>query len=184
MNSVIAKNLKEIRRSMNISLSELAERTYVSKSMIGQIERGESSPTISTLCKISSGLNIPFENLLRTEDEVVTVIKEAEVEPKLSNHGHCRMFPLIPVRYDRTFEMYDIILDPGASSETAVHENGTKEFLYVYEGQLTMSVGTPEEEYKIGECTMISFPADRWHEYRNDSERIARAVLIIQYNRG
>ena len=45
----IAFNLKRIRKSKNMSLDMLAERTGVSKSMLGQIERGESNPTVSTI---------------------------------------------------------------------------------------------------------------------------------------
>ena len=48
----IAFNLKRIRKSKNMSLDMLAERTGVSKSMLGQIERGESNPTVSTLSLI------------------------------------------------------------------------------------------------------------------------------------
>ena len=45
----IALNLKRIRKSKNMSLDMLAERTGVSKSTLGQIERGESNPTVSTI---------------------------------------------------------------------------------------------------------------------------------------
>ena len=44
----IAVNLKRIRKSRNMSLDMLAEKTGVSKSMLGQIERGESNPTVAT----------------------------------------------------------------------------------------------------------------------------------------
>lgn len=32
----------------------------MSKAMLGQIERNESSPTVATLWKIATGLNVPF----------------------------------------------------------------------------------------------------------------------------
>ena len=60
----IAFNLKRIRKSKNMSLDMLAERTGVSKSMLGQIERGESNPTVSTIGKIVEGLKVPFEQLI------------------------------------------------------------------------------------------------------------------------
>ena len=55
----IALNLKRIRKSKNMSLDMLAERTGVSKSTLGQIERGESNPTVSTIGKIVEGLKVP-----------------------------------------------------------------------------------------------------------------------------
>lgn len=60
----IALNLKRIRKSKNMSLDMLAERTGVSKSTLGQIERGESNPTVSTIGKIVEG----FEGAFRTAD--------------------------------------------------------------------------------------------------------------------
>ena len=60
----IGSNLKRIRKAQKMSLDMLAKKTGVSKSMLGQIERGESSPTISTLGKIVDGIPVPLEELL------------------------------------------------------------------------------------------------------------------------
>ena len=55
MSGIIAENLKRIRKENKWSLDTVSDMTGVSKSMLGQIERGESSPTISTLWKIATG---------------------------------------------------------------------------------------------------------------------------------
>ena len=67
----IALNLKRIRKSKNMSLDMLAERTGVSKSMLGQIERGKSNPTVSTIGKIVEGLKVPFEQLIYDRKEIM-----------------------------------------------------------------------------------------------------------------
>ena len=74
----IALNLKRIRKSHHMSLDMMAEKTGVSKSMLGQIERGESNPTISTIGKIVEGLRIPFEQTGKFE--LLSVRLEAETE--------------------------------------------------------------------------------------------------------
>lgn len=56
----LAATLKHLRQQRGWSLSRLAEETGVSKAMLGQIERNESSPTVATLWKIATGLNVPF----------------------------------------------------------------------------------------------------------------------------
>lgn len=56
----LAATLKSLRQQRGWSLSRLAEETGVSKAMLGQIERNESSPTVATLWKIATGLNVPF----------------------------------------------------------------------------------------------------------------------------
>lgn len=56
----LATTLKSLRQQRGWSLSRLAEETGVSKAMLGQIERNESSPTVATVWKIATGLNVAF----------------------------------------------------------------------------------------------------------------------------
>ena len=63
----LAATLKKLRQERAWSLSKLAEETGVSKAMLGQIERNESSPTVATLWKIATGLNVPFSVFITPE---------------------------------------------------------------------------------------------------------------------
>lgn len=60
----IASTLKTLRKERGWSLDKTAQETGVSKAMLGQIERAESSPTIATLWKIASALKWLHEYLL------------------------------------------------------------------------------------------------------------------------
>ena len=60
----IGENLKNIRKSMGLSLDAVSSMTGVSKTMLSQIERSESVPTLATVSKIANGLKILFDNLL------------------------------------------------------------------------------------------------------------------------
>src|ERR1044071_6634434 len=64
INSRISKTLKSLRQERGWSLDKAADETGVSKSMLGQIERGESSPTIAVLWKIASGFSTPFSSFI------------------------------------------------------------------------------------------------------------------------
>ncbi|MGN9542376.1 helix-turn-helix domain-containing protein [Escherichia coli] len=59
----LSTTLKQLRQQRGWSLSRLAEATGVSKAMLGQIERNESSPTVATLWKIATGLTCHFQHL-------------------------------------------------------------------------------------------------------------------------
>lgn len=72
----ISINLRKIRKEQNMSLDMLSERTLVSKSMLGQIERGESNPTITTIAKICEGLRIGIEDLLYREKDPISLVKK------------------------------------------------------------------------------------------------------------
>ena len=58
----ISLTLKKLRQEKGWSLDKAAEKTGVSKAMLGQIERQESSPTIATLWKIASGFDTSFSS--------------------------------------------------------------------------------------------------------------------------
>ena len=74
INSVVADNLKRLRDERKLSLEATAKLSGVSKSMLGQIERGEANPTVSTVWKIAGGLKISFTDLMtRPEKDYETV---------------------------------------------------------------------------------------------------------------
>ena len=60
----LATTLRALRQQREWSLARLAQETGVSKAMLGQIERNESSPTVATLWKIATGLNVPFSTFI------------------------------------------------------------------------------------------------------------------------
>ncbi len=57
---IIAKNLVKLRKHRNLTLDQVSELTGVSKAMLAQIEKGKSSPTVTTLWKIANGLQVSF----------------------------------------------------------------------------------------------------------------------------
>lgn len=60
--NTIGERLKEIRANRVLTLDDTAKITGVSKPMLGQIERGQSIPTITTLWKIATGLKVPLSS--------------------------------------------------------------------------------------------------------------------------
>ena len=57
-------NLRPLRQKAGLSLSQAATLTGVSKAMLGQVERGESSPTLETLWKLAKGFDLPLTALI------------------------------------------------------------------------------------------------------------------------
>ena len=83
MNTIVAKNIKRLREEKKLSMEELSKLSSVSKSMLAQIERGEGNPTLSTLCKISNGMKVPFDALTVRPERVYEIVKTSKVQPLL-----------------------------------------------------------------------------------------------------
>ncbi|MBX9996448.1 XRE family transcriptional regulator [Priestia megaterium] len=179
INLIIAKNLKNFRESKKLSLEKVAELTGVSKTMIGQIERGESSPTITTIWKIANGLKISFTSLINNPQPDTKVISKTDIQILSEDNGKYQVYPYFPFEDDRRFEVYSVEIEEGGSLDADSHREGTEEFITVFEGELTISVNS--NEYTIKSGNAIRFKADRAHSYYNRGKTLAKLSMIIYY---
>ena len=67
LQTIISNNLRQLRKDRAWSLTQAAEQTGVSKAMLGQIEREESSPTIATLWRIAKGFKVSMSSLIERQ---------------------------------------------------------------------------------------------------------------------
>ncbi|WP_066253899.1 helix-turn-helix domain-containing protein [Neobacillus drentensis] len=179
INLIIAKNLKAFRERKKLSLEKVAEITGVSKTMIGQIERGESSPTITTIWKIANGLKISFTSLINNPQPDTKVILKNDVQTLFEDNGKYRLYPFFPFEEDRRFEVYSVEIEVGGFLSSESHREGTEEFLTVFEGELTVQVNNIEYTVKNGDS--IRFMADRPHTYYNSGGTLSRLSMVIYY---
>src|SRR3954447_2973329 len=64
----IGPRVRALREAMDLSLSDLAERSGVSAPMLSQVERGETSPTLAVASRIAAGLELTLSQLLRLDE--------------------------------------------------------------------------------------------------------------------
>jgi transcriptional regulator with XRE-family HTH domain len=180
LNNVIANNLKRLREERKLSLDKVAELTGVSKSMLGQIERGDSNPTITTVWKIANGLRISFTTLMNIPHSDTVVIEQKDIEPLIEDNGKYRLYPFFPYEDGRRFEMYSIEIDKGGYLSAEAHGEGTQEFITVFDGELTIRV--LEEEFIVTMGNSIKFKADKPHVYHNSGTQLTRVSMVIYYS--
>lgn len=173
----IALNLKRIRKSKNMSLDMLAERTGVSKSMLGQIERGESNPTVSTIGKIVEGLKVPFEQLIYDRKEIMVMPSPEEAPIFREKEGQYRIYVMLPFDAGRNFEIYQGELARNAQMESDSHGEQTWEYLTVVSGEIELMLD--ERSFRVKEGSSLYFACDRRHIYRNYGEEKAVLNMII-----
>ncbi|HUO55343.1 MAG TPA: helix-turn-helix transcriptional regulator, partial [Rhodoblastus sp.] len=65
----LGKSVQRLRKAYNLSLSELSEQSGVAKSIISQIERNETNPTLATIWRLAQALDVPIERVLQDRDE-------------------------------------------------------------------------------------------------------------------
>ena len=170
----LSTTLKQLRQQRGWSLSRLAEATGVSKAMLGQIERNESSPTVATLWKIATGLNVPFSTFISPPQSATPSVYDPQRQAMVITS----LFPYDP---QLCFEHFSIQMAPGAISESMPHEKGVIEHVVVIDGQLDLCVDGEWQSLNCGEG--VRFAADVTHVYRNGGEQTVHFHSLIHYPR-
>jgi len=177
--ALVGRNLRALRESRRLSLSELAEMTDVSKSALWQIEAGESSPTIATLWKVANGLRVPFSAFLERAAPRAETAGFCDQDPLDAGVAGYRLYPLVPFDPERGFEVYYVEIDAGASLQAEPHLGNTEEHLFVTKGRLQITV--EGELYRLCAQEHLSFDADVQHGYVNAGKKMAAAIMVISY---
>lgn len=181
INQNLAKHLKQQRQQKNWSLDRTASETGVSKAMLGQIERGESSPTITTLWKIASGFNISLSSLIEppTASSDATVIPLVLAQHKYLANDNAPVPPIFPYDPRFGFEMFEFILDAGVERLSEAHRPGVTEHVVVISGTIQLLIN--DEWLTLTQGEAIRFAADKPHGYRNSTDHAAVFHNIIHY---
>ena len=173
----IATNLKRIRK--NKSLDMMAEKTGVSKSMLGQIERGESNPTVATISKIVEGLKISFEELLYVKSEELLLVDDNQISPYREKDGKYQIKVLFPYDRNRQFEMFSIRIEPGQVCGKISEDEGTCEYITVLSGEALVRFGNREQVVKTGQNMRLVSGLE--HCYCNKGQNPLLMNLTLSY---
>ena len=177
---VVGSNLRRLRTRRGLSLERLAQISGVSRAMLGQIELGQSAPTINVLWKIARALEVTFSALIsaRTQSGAL-VLRSAESKILTSKDRSFSSRALFPFDEPRRVEFYELRLAPGGIEEADAHPPGTVENLVVTGG--TVEIDAAGETHKLETGDSILFEADAPHAYRNPGRGEAVMYLVMTY---
>ena len=177
--NLLPARLKEARRAQGLSLEAVANLSGVSRSMVSQIERGESSPTIATLWNLTRALQVDFAGLLEAgnQQDRIEVLRAVDV-PKIENIGEgCRIRILSPPEEAGGHEVYDIRFDQGGMLSSQPHTRGAMEQLTVLEGEIEVTSGSAKDHLQAGDTAR--YAADVGHAI-TAPDGAARVFLIVK----
>jgi len=177
---VVGGNLKRLRMRRGLSLERLAAQSGVSRAMLGQIELGQSAPTINVLWKIARALGVTFSALISARSEAgPKVMRAAQAKLLGSKDGSFRSRALFPFDEPRRVEFYELRLAGGSREEAEAHAPGTVENLVVTAGSVVIELGKEAHRLEAGDA--ILFEADAPHTYRNAGGGEAVMYLVMTY---
>jgi transcriptional regulator with XRE-family HTH domain len=177
---VVGTNLRRLRSQRGLSLERLSQLSGVSRAMLGQIELGQSAPTINVLWKISSALGVPFSALISARAQGGIHVLRAEQAKLLTSHdGSFTSRALFPFDEPRRVEFYELRLAPGGVERADAHNPGTTENIVVAKGAVEIEVEGKKEQLSAGDAMV--FEADVPHVYRSKADGESVMYLVMTY---
>ena len=175
----VAAKLLQKRRELNWSQQDLAERSQVSRRMIGMIESGESNVSLATLGHLAAALGLTFSELVESGDPA----EPGGVKPRrglqLWQGGRpgTKVDLLQSFPASRSVELWKWTIAPGDRYQGEPDLPGYREMLYVIRGTLTLEREEGTQQLKAGDA--IAFPSDRPYAFVNSGKGNLVFVLNV-----
>ena len=179
---VIGARVKALREASGLSLRDLAERSGVSAPMLSQVERGETSPTLTTAARIATGLDLRLSQLLRLDEgDSVTIVRACKGQrggnPKRGHRFEVVTAPQPGQRVEVSRHTLAPAGTTGAPDDPPMHEAGSRETAFVESGGLVLVCDGRRYRLDKGDC--VTFDADLPHHFENPGELATSFVAIV-----
>ena len=176
----IGRVLKKVRVERDLTLDNMSDMTGVSKTMLGQIERGVSVPTVSVLWKIAKGMKLSLSTLFNEDSQEYKVIHiERDLQPVYDEDNKMILYNIFPFDPVNGFEYLYIVLLPGTLHTSDPHCDYVEEYIVVTQGTLTLTVDT--QTFLLEAPSKISFRSNVPHSYANYGKENVIFQNIMKY---
>ena len=179
---VIGARVKALRESAGLSLRDLSERSGVSAPMLSQVERGETSPTLTVAARIAAGLELRLSQLLRLDETgAVTVVHASQRQRGGSKRRGHSFEVLTSSQPGQRAELSRHALAPGgatgAPDDSPMHEPGSRETALVEKGSVVLVCDG--QRYVLDEGDCVTFDADLPHHFENPTTAEAAFLAVV-----
>ncbi len=169
--------IRHLRQERGQSLRELARASGLSANALSMVERGLSSPSVSTLYRVAEGLGVSISSLFETRPA-----RSAVVACKAAN----RVRMSIPrglweglggEAFEGRVEPFLLTLENGSSSGPGAMIHTGHEFVYCLRGRLEYQV--EGEIYDLEGGDSLLFRAHQQHRWRNPGTTVTQALVVL-----
>ena len=202
----VGERVASYRKDRHLKVSELARMVGVSPSLISQIERGQSQPSVATLFALAESLDVPVDAFFVKDGDAVAPepkpkperAEAAEPEASAAATGAGQRYLVRRdaraainieggVRWERLtpetlphVDFLELTYEPGAESNPELYRHPGSEMVMVLSGRFDIYVGF--ERYELNAGDSIHFPSTFPHRYVNPTDEVARAVTVILHD--
>lgn len=172
----LAQNLRALREVRGFTQAQAAALAQIPRATWTNLESGAANPTLAVLRSAATALQVSFEELLAAPRA------SARLHPRdsitVQHRGAATVRKLLPDRVPGA-EIDRIALPPGARMGGVPHTAGTREYLAVERGTITVTASGASWTVEAG--AVLSFRGDQKHAYANPgrTEAVGYSVVLL-----
>ena len=173
----VASSLRELREARGISMRTLATKSGLSANALSMIERGKTSPSVSTLYKLADALGVSITAFFGAETEKKQVVFLKQDERSRMSFTRGLFEALGGEKFVGRVEPFMLTLESGASSGPHSIVHSGHEFIFCLRGQLDYTV--EKEVFHLGAGDSLLFASKLQHKWKNPSNTVTNALIVI-----
>jgi XRE family transcriptional regulator, regulator of sulfur utilization len=173
--------IRSYRQANGESLQSLGDRSGVSRSMISQIESGQTSPTIVVLAKLAEAMNVKLGDLVE-QRKIFASVQIAE--PNKSNIVSAKNSPfvchqLLTKSGRETTDFYRFYFKSYGKTAFSTNVVNSIKYLWLEEGRLTIYLSG--EKIVLEKGQMTTFNASIPHRFESWAGELAKGIFLVTY---
>lgn len=173
----VGARLRVLREQRRLSLRDLAERSGLSFNAISRIERGETSPTVSTLHQLATALNVSLADFFNDRHEEAVVFIRRDRRLRSDANGMTMESLGIGLR-GQQLQPFLVTVGSGAGNTDDPVVHSGEEFVHCLEGAIQYQVNGEIYELEAGDSLL--FEAVQPHSFHNPGNADARLLIVFQ----
>ena len=173
----VGARLRQLREARNVSMRTLATMSGLSANALSMIERGKTSPSVSTLYRIAGALAVPVTAFFAPEEARKKVVFLKADERARLPFLRGLWEGLGGEQFTGKSMPFMLTLENGASSGQAQMVHSGHEFVFCLRGQLEYQV--EGQHYLLEACDSLLFAPQLKHRWHNPGGMVANVLIII-----
>jgi transcriptional regulator with XRE-family HTH domain len=174
---LVGQRIRELRNERGLSLRALAELSHLSTNAISLIERGDNSPTVSSLHSLANALAVPITAFFEQNSDGQIIHLKKNARPTSETAG-VRMENLGSGLPNQQIEPFLMTIEPGGSSTSSQITHAGEEFVFVLSGTLICMIS--DQEHRLEKGDSLLFLASQPHIYQNKTSKPAQILIVFQ----
>lgn len=173
----VGERLRELRTSREMSLRVLAMKSGLSIHTLSMVEKGKTSPSVSTLYKLAEALSVPISYFFNPDNNRKQVIFLKADERTHMPFTRGVFEGLGGENFIGSMEPYLLTLESSANSGPEIMSHTGHEFVFCLRG--TIEYHVEHQIYELTPGDSLLFVAHLKHRWKNPGKTVAAALIVV-----